>query len=92
MPKVTLVIPPAIRSFVGGQSRVQVDAMSASEALQQLSSSSEGLRTRLFDEADAINRFVRIFVDGRQITAVAAKDEPLADGAEITLLLALAGG
>lgn len=89
---VTVVMPPVLRPFVGGEARLAVPATTLREALEALAGGSAPLRGQLFDESDAINRFVRVFIDGRAIAAAGAGEHPLANGAVVTILLALAGG
>jgi molybdopterin synthase sulfur carrier subunit len=92
MRKVTVAVPPTIRQYTRGESRVLVEARTVREALGALSTGSEELRRHLFDSRDQINRFVRIFVDGRPAPLGSRGDEAVEDGAEVTIVLALAGG
>jgi molybdopterin synthase sulfur carrier subunit len=92
MSMVTVVVPPAIRQFVGGQTRVPVNATTVREALEGLASGSDTLHSRLFDRTNSINRFVRVFVDGQPTTGGAAGEDSISEGAVVTILLALAGG
>lgn len=92
MTQVTVIIPPTVRHYTGGQSRVAVQARTVREALTALSTGSDDLRNHLFDSRDQINRFVRVFVDGRPSAPGSRGDESVRDGAEVTIVLALAGG
>ncbi len=92
MSNVTIVVPPPLRRFVGGNARVAADAATVREAVDAFAARSEGLRSHLFDERDALRRFVRVFVDGRPAALSEGNDEAVADGAEVTILIALAGG
>ncbi|MEJ2768292.1 MoaD/ThiS family protein (plasmid) [Mycetohabitans rhizoxinica] len=87
---VTVIVPPSMRKFLGGRTRVPVQAETVRGALDALAGGSDTLRGHLFDQTNAINRFVRVFVNGRQIHSSA--EEPVSDGAEVTILVALAGG
>lgn len=87
---VTIVVPPSMRQFLGGQSRVPVEAVTVRGALDALAVGSDTLRGHLFDQSNAINRFVRVFVNGRPIRS--GGEDQVADGAVVTILLALAGG
>jgi molybdopterin converting factor small subunit len=92
MANVIVVVPPVLRPFLGGQARVSVTATTLNEALEGLAGHSADLDRRLFDESGAINRFVRVFVDGRSLAGPGSAQQPIADGAVVTILLALAGG
>jgi sulfur-carrier protein len=90
--RVTIIVPPPIRQFVGGNSRVVVEAKTVREALAAVASGSGSLRGYLFDENEGLRRFVRVFVNGKPTTLPSGHEEPVSEGAEVTILLALAGG
>ena len=92
MSNVTIVVPPPLRRFVGGHGRIAASATTVREAVDAFTARSEGLRNHLFDERDALRRFVRVFVDGRPAVLTEGKDEAVGDGAEVAILIALAGG
>lgn len=92
MSNVTIVVPPPLRRFVGGSARVAANATTVREAVDAFTERSEGLRSHLFDEKDALRRFVRVFVDGRPVALSTGNDEAVGDGAEVAILIALAGG
>ncbi|MDX0961862.1 MoaD/ThiS family protein [Sinorhizobium medicae] len=92
MQQLTVIVPPSIRPYVGGQSRITVEAQTVREALGAMSAKSAQLKEHLFDSKGEINRFVRIFVNGRPVPLGSRGDEAVENGAEIAVVLALAGG
>jgi len=92
MSQVTIIVPPPLRRFVEGNARLPAEARTVREAVDAFTGRSESLRSHLFDENASLRRFVRIFVDGRPSTLRPGVEEPVNDGAEVTILLALAGG
>jgi adenylyltransferase/sulfurtransferase len=90
--RVTVVVPPPIRPFVGGKTRVLVEAATVREALGALAAGSGSLHGHLFDENEGLRRFVRVFVNGKPAMIGAGHEQPVTEGAEVTILLALAGG
>jgi molybdopterin converting factor small subunit len=90
--RVTIIVPPPIRQFVGGNSRVIVEATTVREALAAVASGSGTLRGYLFDENERLRRFVRVFVNGKPTTLPPGQEEAVSEGSEVTILLALAGG
>lgn len=73
-------------------------ATTVREALNTLATGSTELHNHLFDSSNQLNRFVRVFVEGRQTnlgrqtTPGLSQEETVADGAVVTIVLALAGG
>ncbi|MBA9036753.1 MULTISPECIES: MoaD/ThiS family protein [Rhizobium] len=92
MQEVIVIVPLSIRPYVDGQSRVTVEAQTVRGALRAMSAKFAQLNEHLFDSKDEINRFIRIFVNGRPVPLGSRGDESLESGAEVTLVLALAGG
>ncbi len=62
------------------------------QALEAFAAGSTSLRGHLFDQNDGLRRFVQVFVDGKLTAIQSGQEEPIAEGAEVTILLALAGG
>lgn len=92
MSRITVVVPPSLRQFVGGRMRIALEAATVRQALEAVSAESKILHGHLFDQNNGLRRFVRVFVDGRQAAVQPGQEEPVAEGAEMTILVALAGG
>lgn len=92
MSRVTIVVPSPMRQFVGGEARIPVEAATVREALGAFASRSDNLRGHLFDHDEELRRFIRVFVNGKLATMQDLQEESIAEGAEVTILLALAGG
>ena len=92
MSHVTIIVPPSLRRFVDGNARLAAEAATVREAVDAFTTCSASLRGHLFEEDGALRRFVRVFVDGRPSTLRPGVEEPVRDGTEVTILLALAGG
>ena len=50
------------------------------------------LRTRISDEDGALRRFVNVYLSGEDIRFLDGLQTPVSDGAELTILPAVAGG
>ena len=92
MNHVTVVVPPSLRQFVGGKTHASVEAATVRQALEAFAAGSVSLRGHLFDQNEGLRRFVRVFVDGKPAAVQPGQEEPISEGAEMTILLALAGG
>ena len=62
------------------------------EVLEGLFERHDGLRDRLYDDAGSLRRFVNVYVAGEDIRFLDGLATPVADGAELTILPAVAGG
>ncbi len=89
---VSVKIPVALRPATGGESEVRVEGATVAEVLDALFERFGELRERISDEQGALRRFVNVYVAGEDIRFLEGLDTPVADGAEITILPAVAGG
>ena len=89
---VTVKIPPQLRAATGGASTPQVDGATVGEVLDALYAEHGELRDRVCGEDGAIRRFVNVFLDGEDIRFLDGLETPVPEGAELTILPAVAGG
>jgi len=89
---VTITIPTALRQFAGGSSRIEVDAATTGEALDQLTSEHAELRRHLYDDKNALRSFVNIYVNEEDIRHQSGAATPLKDGDTLMIVPSIAGG
>ena len=89
---VTITIPTALRQFAGGSSRIEVDAATAGEALDQLTSEHAELRRHLYDDKNALRSFVNIYVNDEDIRHQSGAATPIKDGDTLMIVPSIAGG
>jgi molybdopterin converting factor small subunit len=89
---VAVRIPPALRAATGGETEVSVEGATVSEVLEGLFGRFAELRERIADESGSLRRFVNIYVGGEDIRFLDGLATPVADGSELTILPAVAGG
>jgi molybdopterin/thiamine biosynthesis adenylyltransferase/rhodanese-related sulfurtransferase/molybdopterin converting factor small subunit len=89
---ITITIPTALRQFAGGTSRIEVDAATAGEALDQLTSEHAELRRHLYDDKKALRSFVNIYVNEEDIRHQSGAATPLKDGDTLMIVPSIAGG
>jgi sulfur-carrier protein len=89
---VTVKIPTQLRSAAGGESETVLEGATVREVLDGLYARYDGLGERLADESGSLRRFVNVYVSGEDIRFLDGLDTPVADGAELTILPAVAGG
>jgi molybdopterin synthase sulfur carrier subunit len=89
---VLVKIPTQLRAAAGGESQTEVDGATVQEVLNSLFKRHDELRTRLYDDEGSLRRFVNVYVAGEDIRFLAGLQTPVEDGAELTILPAVAGG
>jgi molybdopterin synthase sulfur carrier subunit len=88
---VTVKIPAQLRGVTGGESEIEVGGGTVGEALDAIFEEHEELRERITDNG-SLRRFVNVYVSGEDIRFRDGLDTALADGDEVTILPAVAGG
>ena len=85
-------IPPVLRAQAGNQKRVDVTGATVGEALDALLAQFPDLREQLFSGDGSLNRFVNVYVNGRDVRYEQELATPVGDADEVILLPAMAGG
>lgn len=92
MSNVTVRIPTALRSFVGGTDEIALEADTVGRVIAVLADRHRGLIERVCDAEGRVRPFVNLFVDGKNIKTTGGLDTPLAAGAVVSIVPAVAGG
>ncbi|MDQ2937996.1 MAG: ThiF family adenylyltransferase, partial [Acidobacteriota bacterium] len=89
---VTINIPTALRQFTGGSSRLEVEATTAGEALDRLTSVHTELRRHLYDNKNVLRSFVNVYLNDDDIRHQSGADTPIKDGDTLMIVPSIAGG
>ncbi len=89
---VVVKIPTQLRTAAGGQSEAVCEGSTVQEVLDGLFERFEELRPRLADDDGSLRRFVNVYLAGEDIRFLDGLATPVSDGAELTILPAVAGG
>ena len=89
---VTIAIPAPLRQFAGGQAQIEVDAKTAGEALDLLTSTHSALRRHLFNDQNSLRNFVNVYLNDEDIRHASGPDTPLKDGDTLMIVPSIAGG
>ena len=89
---VVVKIPTQLRAAAGGESEAQVEGGTVQEVLGRLFERHEELRVRIADDDGSLRRFVNVYLAGEDIRFLDGLATPVPDGAELTILPAVAGG
>ncbi len=85
-------IPPVLRATAGNQKQVEVVATTVGEALEALIVQFPSLRDQLLTPEGALNRFVNVYVNGRDVRYEQELATPVSATDTVVLLPAMAGG
>ncbi len=89
---VTIIIPTPLRQFAGGQSEIEVEAGTAGEALDKLTTEFGDLKKHLYNDAGVLRNFVNVYVGDEDIRDLDGTDTLVKDGGEIMIVPSIAGG
>jgi sulfur-carrier protein len=84
-------IPTILRTYTGGEKAVEGSGDTLAALLTDLDGRHPGLRDRLIKDG-SLHRFVNIYVNDEDVRFLGALDAKLADGDNVTILPAVAGG
>jgi molybdopterin synthase sulfur carrier subunit len=89
---VTVRIPTQLRELSGGNAEITADGATVADVLKDLEAKHAGFQERLFDDAGELRRFVNVFVADEDIRFLDGVNTPVADGATVSIIPAVAGG
>jgi molybdopterin converting factor small subunit len=89
---VSVRIPTILRTYTGGESEVTAQGGTLGEVLDHLEGSYPGIRARILDEQGSIRRFVNVYVGNDDVRFLDALDTTTPDGAQVSVIPAVAGG
>ena len=89
---VSVRIPTILRTYTNGDSEVSADGENLAEVLESLDTSYPGIKGRILDDQGAIRRFVNVYVGNDDVRFLDALDTKTPEGAQISVIPAVAGG
>jgi molybdopterin synthase sulfur carrier subunit len=85
-------IPPVLRAQVGGQKQVEVVGETVGQVIDSLLGRFPSLREQLLTSDGTLNRFVNVYVNGRDVRYEQELATPVGASDTVVLLPAMAGG
>jgi MoaD family protein len=89
---VTIKLPTQLRGAAGGAAQASGSGGTVGEVLESLYAEHGELRERIAGEDGELRRFVNVYLKGEDIRFLDGLETPVADGDEVTILPAVAGG
>lgn len=85
-------IPTILRTYTGGAAEVTAEGATLQDVLDSLDVQYAGIAARVLDDNGALRRFVNIYVNDDDVRFLDGLATPIADGANISIIPAVAGG
>jgi sulfur-carrier protein len=85
-------LPTVLRTHAGGASSVQLTGATLGDVLDKLVAEYPGLAGQVVQDDGSLHKFVNIYVNDDDVRYLQGLDTPVPDGAEISILPAVAGG
>ena len=85
-------IPTILRTYTGGESEVTAEGATLAEVLDDLDASYAGIKGRILDDNGELRRFVNVYVGNDDVRFLDNLQTPTPDGAQISVIPAVAGG
>lgn len=89
---VQVLIPTPLQKFTNDEANCALEASTVDGLLQALEARYPGLLQRLCDEQGKLRRFLNVYVNGEDIRFLDNQATGLADGDEVSIVPAVAGG
>jgi sulfur-carrier protein len=84
-------IPTILRTYTGGEKAVSGEGATLSEVIEHLESNHPGIKERLIEGED-LRRFVNVYVNDEDVRFTGGLGTSVADGDQVVVLPAVAGG
>ena len=88
---VEVSIPTILRTHTGGEKRVTASGGTLQDVITDLESNYSGISERLVENG-RLNRFVNIYVNDEDVRFTGGLETTVAEGDNVTILPAVAGG
>ena len=92
MSAITVVVPTPLRQYTEGRESIDVEAGTVGDALSQLITRYQPLKTHLYGENGRLRNFVNVYLNEEDIRYLEREDTDVKEGDEIRIIPSIAGG
>ncbi|RJK97775.1 MoaD/ThiS family protein [Vallicoccus soli] len=89
---VSVRIPTILRTYTKGESEVSAEGSTLAEVIASLDASYPGIGARVLDDAGKLRRFVNVYVGDEDVRFADGLQTPTPEGAQVSVIPAVAGG
>lgn len=92
MSTISVRLPTVLRPAADGNSEVEAAGSTVGDVMKELVTKYPGLETNLLDDEGSVRKFVNIYLNDEDIRFLGKLETPVAEGDEVAILPAVAGG
>lgn len=92
MSAISVRLPTVLRPQANGQSQVSVEASTVGDVIAGLVGDYPGLKSSILDDAGVLRKFINVYVNDEDIRFLDKLATAVAEGDEVAILPAVAGG
>lgn len=85
-------IPTVLREHTLGEKKVTAEGASLRELVADLDARYPGIALKLVDGEGQLHRFINVYIDDEDVRYLGGIEASIRDGAEVSILPAVAGG
>jgi sulfur-carrier protein len=89
---VSVRVPTILRPYTQGVSEVSVEGSTLTEVLDSLDTAYPGIKARVLDESGQLRRFVNVYVGNDDVRFAEGLQTTIAEGGQVSIIPAVAGG
>lgn len=89
---IAVKVPTILRTYTGGAAEVTVTGGTLAEAIADLDAQYPGIGARVLDDDGRLRRFVNVYVNDDDVRFLEDLATPTPDGANVSIIPAVAGG
>ncbi|MFB6892649.1 ubiquitin-like small modifier protein 1 [Kitasatospora sp. NPDC056327] len=85
-------IPTILRTYTGGVAEVPAEGATLGEVIADLEKNHTGIAARILDDTGKLRRFVNVYVNDDDVRFAEGLATEIKDGANVSIIPAVAGG
>ncbi len=89
---ITVKIPTPLRKFTGDKDSISVEGATVGAVIQALEIKAPGISAKIVDDEGKVRRFINVYAGEDDIRFLDGLNTAVGDGAEISIIPAIAGG
>ena len=89
---VKILIPTPLQKLTNDQASLECEGTTIQELIESLETNAPGIKARICDDNGKLRRFVNFYLNSEDIRFLDGESTEVADGDEVSIVPAIAGG